>query len=73
MVSNRPMIILISSITQSNEKPPADGYLIIGQYLDKSFLNYLDDVTHETIDIGSVNPSQATPSDDGLVIKKAKP
>ncbi|WP_088225449.1 HD domain-containing phosphohydrolase [Desulfosporosinus sp. FKB] len=72
MVSNRPMIILITSITQSDEKPPAEGYLVIGQYLDKSYLNYLDEVTHETIEIGSVNQIQARSLDDDLVIEKSK-
>jgi diguanylate cyclase (GGDEF)-like protein/PAS domain S-box-containing protein len=53
MVSNKPMLILISSITRSDEKLPADGYLLIGQYLDKSYLNYLDQVTQEKIAIKS--------------------
>lgn len=58
IVANRPMLILSSSITHSDERPPADGYLIIGQYLDQSFLNYLDQVTQENIKITKVNERQ---------------
>ncbi|MHB8124391.1 MAG: HD domain-containing phosphohydrolase [Desulfitobacteriaceae bacterium] len=55
IVSGKPMIIVSSPITTSDEKSTVNGSLIIGRYINDSFMQYLEEVTRQKIMITDSN------------------
>ncbi len=52
-VGNKNVIVAVSPITTSDGTGPADGYLVLGRYLDPTFISYMEEVLQVNLQIVS--------------------
>lgn len=55
LVEERPMLISVFPITTSNWKGPVRGNLVMGRYLDRSFVEILEKIVRLPVEIRAIN------------------
>lgn len=59
-IKGKNFLIAVSPITTSNGKAKSVGTLLIGRYIDKSLLNYINSITESDFEIKDINSSNNT-------------
>jgi signal transduction histidine kinase len=54
MFGDVPMLVSSKEILQSNEEGPSRGFLLMGKYLDKETIDYMNNITHVNFSITSL-------------------
>lgn len=62
MLGGYPMFISFSPLTTTDGTAPGNGFLIIGKYVNQSFINYMEDVLQVKINIASTQNQKSTPT-----------